>query len=602
MAISRHVLRLLAVVVPVFMIGYLLEWYSSNSLLLGNFFEISTELLPFVLAISIFVLTWHAYAKNKDNNALFLGAALLVIGLFDMYHLLSYPFMPDFITPNSIQKTGIFWSMARLFSALLFLSSAFIYKDSFPRFISKSVLFGSVNVLSIVFLNMLLLYNDVLPAMYSPDGSSSTTAVFLVLLTSVIILYAGYLYSKRSGGQICCIICGFIIIIFSNLIYLSYDISGHLLKAGGYYFLYLGMFRLSVEQPYEKLVETEEKRRFETEAKYRSIFENASDAIITIDLEDRITSWNSSAERIFGWAAEEVIGKKITQIILPSDLLTERNALLHDAKSGKAVVGVETVRLNRYGTKIYVSITISPIRDMYQNIVGFSGIIRDVTERKKAEEQIHASLLEKEVLLREIHHRVKNNMQIISSLLKLQVQFVKDKSDIELFKDTQNRIMSMSLIHEKLYKSKDLTKINLEEYIKDLVNKLFLSYEVNRNRIAMSADIEDISLGVDTVIPCGLIINELVTNSLKHAFPGSKKGKINVTLHSTGRNEIELIVNDDGIGIPEELDFRKPKSLGLQLVTLLVENQLEGRINLDRSKGTTFQIKFKGDKQWQKQY
>lgn len=214
-------------------------------------------------------------------------------------------------------------------------------------------------------------------------------------------------------------------------------------------------------------------------------------------------------------------------------------------------------------------------------------------ESHQAEENLKKSLKEKETLLREIHHRVKNNLQIISSLLTLQSQYIKDNNDATMLTESQNRIISMSLIHEKLYQSKDLAKIDFKEYTEDLVTGLFQSYGISSSRITLNLDIEKISLTIDSAIPCGLIINELVTNSLKYAFPGDKKGEIKVTLHSIGAKVFELVVSDNGIGIPKELDFRNIESLGLHLVTILVENQLHGEIYLNRDNGTEFQIKFK---------
>ncbi len=720
----NHALKLLTTVASVFLLGYLLESYASASTILNDFFEISTNLLPLVMSISIFVMTWHAYNKNKNNTSLFLGAALLVTGIFDLYHLLSYPFMPAFITPNSNQKAMVFWGGARLISAILFLASVYVYKDSFSRLINRPVLIVSVNVFNIIFLISMLAYSDYLPAIHYSDGSISTAGILLLLLTSGIILNVGYLYSGRlkETGQksIICLIYGFIILSISNLAYVSYDFSGNLLKAAGYYFMYLALFKLSIEQPYEKRAEADEKRIHTARERYRNLFDNANDAIITTDLEDRITSWNRSAEKIFGWKAGEVIGKNLAHMIVPPDLRAERKCLISDIMSGKTVAGIETVRLRSDSTGMDVSITISPILDTDQNIIGMSSIIRDITERKqaekllrqseekyrtlieniqdgvfiiqdakiqfvneafarmvgytveevvgrdfqefvapedlktvteryhrrlsgesvpkeyeflmihrdgtriivnmnvglinyrgrmasmrtvkniterkRAEEQIKASLREKEILLREIHHRVKNNMQVISSLLRLQAGYMKDEKYLDMFKDSQGRIMTMSLVYEKLYKSEGMAKINFNGYIKDLVTDLFQSYGVKQGTIALNINAEDVSFGVDTAIPCGLIVNELVTNSLKHAFPDSRKGEIRISLCKADDDEFELVVGDNGVGIPEEIDFGKTESLGLHLVKILAENQLQGEINLDRSKGTEFKIKFKGGK------
>jgi len=212
-------------------------------------------------------------------------------------------------------------------------------------------------------------------------------------------------------------------------------------------------------------------------------------------------------------------------------------------------------------------------------------------QRLQTEDQIKASLKEKEVLLREIHHRVKNNLQIISSLLNLQSRYVKDKQVLHVFKESQNRIRSMGLIHERLYQSKDLARIDFTEYIGGLVANLFHSYRANSDLITLETSIEEVFLGVDTAIPCGLIIDELVSNSLKYAFTEGRKGRIQIDLHSDKEGEFTLIVSDDGVGLPRDLDFRKTESLGLQLVCTLVD-QLEGTIELDRSGGSTFKINF----------
>lgn len=229
----------------------------------------------------------------------------------------------------------------------------------------------------------------------------------------------------------------------------------------------------------------------------------------------------------------------------------------------------------------------------------------EISERKRVEEQIKASLKEKVLLLQEVHHRVKNNMQIVSSMLNLQADSIQNLEAIEMFKECQGRIKSMALIHENLYKSKDMTKIDYNEYIIDLSDSLFRSYGVNASKISLKTDIENVWLGVDAGIPCGLIINELVSNSLKHAFPEDKdcnernktKNEIKISLRYIDADMIELIVNDSGIGIPGDMDFKNTESLGLQLVTMLAEDQLQGKIDLDRTRrGATFIIRFKEKK------
>jgi two-component sensor histidine kinase len=221
---------------------------------------------------------------------------------------------------------------------------------------------------------------------------------------------------------------------------------------------------------------------------------------------------------------------------------------------------------------------------------------RLVEEMRSAEDQIKKSLIEKEALLKEVHHRVKNNLQIIQSMLNLQRPHIKDSEAVELFKESQNRVYSMALVHEKLYRSESLARVNLSDYIRSLTTNLFLSYGVSERVVRSSIFIEDITLDIDTVIPCALIINELVSNSLKHAYPdyATRKpgtGEIRITLHPSGE-ELKLIVGDNGVGLPKGFKLQHCESLGLKLVSALVK-QLKGDIKVRSSGGTEFTIGFK---------
>jgi PAS domain S-box-containing protein len=215
----------------------------------------------------------------------------------------------------------------------------------------------------------------------------------------------------------------------------------------------------------------------------------------------------------------------------------------------------------------------------------------DITERKLAEIQIQSSLREKEVLLQEIHHRVKNNLQVICSLLDLQSQQIEEPSMLEVFRESQNRVKSMALVHEKLYQSKDFARINFAEYTQSLTNYLFKAYDFNIGNINLVLEIDEITLTIDTALSCGLIINELVSNALKYAFPNNRSGEIGVSLRSRLDKHFILIVKDNGVGFPPDWDLNSANSLGIELVNVLVQ-QLQGTIERDRSTGSKFQISF----------
>jgi PAS domain S-box-containing protein len=330
----------------------------------------------------------------------------------------------------------------------------------------------------------------------------------------------------------------------------------------------------------------------ETRDYLENLFNYANAPIIVWDPSFTITQFNHAFEHLTGRSASEVVGQPL-DILFPDDKCEEAMTLIRRTLAGERWETVEIPILHTDGTvrivlwnsaTLYAEDGTIPVATIAQG--------QDITERKRAVEQIKASLREKEILLREIHHRVKNNLQIISTLLYLQSGYIKDKEAFEMFKESQNRLKSMALIHDKLYQFKDLGKIDIAEYIRELATDLFHSYGVKPDGVKLKIDVHEVLLGVDTAIPCGLIINELVSNSLKHAFLDGREGTIRIELlRSVNENTFILIVSDNGVGFPKDLDFRNTETLGLQLVITLVE-QLKGTIELDRSRGTEFTITF----------
>jgi PAS domain S-box-containing protein len=340
-----------------------------------------------------------------------------------------------------------------------------------------------------------------------------------------------------------------------------------------------------------------------SEEKYHNLFENVNDIILSMDLKGNIIDANKKAEEISGYSRED-LPVNVLSLINPIDALKFASRL-KKLLIEKKLPPTEYTLKTKNGEKIMVEITSSLIEKKGKSR-GIMVVGRDITERKKAEVRIKNSLKEKEVLLKEIHHRVKNNMQIISSLLHLQEMHLKDQSIRKAFRESQNRIRSMALIYEKLYHSEDLARIDMREYIDSLSADLFRTYNINPIDITLQNDVKDIYLTLETAIPCCLIINDLVSNSLKHAFPPEKdnmeggkrnkpKGQIQVNFFSSKRkkteNEYTIVVRDNGIGFPDEFDYKKVETLGFQLVSMFVK-KLRGTIALSSRYGAETRITF----------
>ncbi len=334
-------------------------------------------------------------------------------------------------------------------------------------------------------------------------------------------------------------------------------------------------------------LETSQDKFKKSELKFRSIVELASDGIVLADDNGSIKLCNKGSESIFGYKKDELIGEDIS-ILLPEEFLHLHHMENHNQQNSEIGDTFEAYGYKKDGSKfdLEISHTSWEIKDEKYYCV----IVRDITDRKQAENEIKKSLSEKEAMLKEIHHRVKNNMQIISSLLSLQSRYIQNEEAMSVFKDSQNRVKSMALVHEKLYRSEGLAEIDFEEYIKNLVGELFRSYGVNIYRIGLNIESEKIFLDADTAVPCGLIINELVSNSLKYAFNGGD-GQIYIKLHHFD-DKISLVIGDNGKGLPEVFDLENASTLGLRLVTTLVE-QLNGHLEFVNDNGVEFRILFK---------
>jgi len=314
-------------------------------------------------------------------------------------------------------------------------------------------------------------------------------------------------------------------------------------------------------------------------------FDSMSDAVSLLDEDGVIIQCNRATAKLIGRPFTEIIGANCYE------LFREPGGPAEGCPMGEVLkTRTRASQVIRKGDR-WLLITIDPIFDDDREMTGAVHIVSDITERQEAEERTKAALREKEVMLKEIHHRVKNNLQVISSMLNLQGGLGGDAPLEELYRDSQNRIRSMALVHEKLYRSEDLARIELLDYIDTLVSGLKRSYMHDGWDISIEMNVDDIHLSIDSAIPCGLIINELVSNSMKHAFPDGRSGCITIGFTRSGDKGMTLTMRDDGVGMPAGVDPREMESMGMMLVRTLVE-QLEGSIEVMDGPGAGYRIEF----------
>ena len=353
----------------------------------------------------------------------------------------------------------------------------------------------------------------------------------------------------------------------------------------------LEVHQIELEMQNEELVRVQEELEI-SRTKYFDLFDLAPVGYLSLSETGIIMEANLTAANLLGMERSQLVKKPVTRFIVRED---QDIYYLHSKKlfetHKKQVCDLRMT--GKDGVPFWVHIDGAHTQGNDDAPV-CRVTLSVITDLKQIEEKLKSLLKEKEVLAREVHHRVKNNFAVVSSLLSLQSRDIKDKTVRAMFMKSKDRIKSMGLIHERLYQSQDPIHINFSEYMKTLAADLFKAYEINPDRISIVIEVDDIVMDVDKVLHCGLIINELISNALKYGFPKSRpdKGQIKVSFHKISGNEVELDVMDNGIGLPDDFDIEKSSSLGLQLVTMLAESQLRGKLKVNGKGGAEFKIRF----------
>lgn len=314
----------------------------------------------------------------------------------------------------------------------------------------------------------------------------------------------------------------------------------------------------------------------QSEERWRSVIESSDDAIITKSLASIVTSWNPAAERLLGYTREEMIGQSIT-VLFPKEKISEEKQLIRRIAAGEQIAPFETERIHRSGRIVHVSVTISPLRDRLGNVIGACKLARDISQQKQQVQMLEHAVEEKTALLHEVHHRVKNNLQIVSSLLNLQARKA-TKEVADALSESQSRIKAMALVHQLLYESSDMSEVVLSDFLKNLTSLSVSMYGIDKKgiQLRLEDDSRGVSLDVQRMIPCGLAVNELIMNAVKHAFTNRSSGLIVIRV-ALLNSSIQIQVKDDGCGLPAGFQWKASYGLGSQLIPMFV-HQLHGEL------------------------
>jgi len=631
----------------------------SNNLL----FHTLIELFSIIVAYVIFLLAWESKTFLENRYILFIGISYFFVGTLDLLHTLSYESMGMFLGFGTNLPTQL-WIAARYMESVSFLVAPLLLTNhgtdnvrNYVRPVEKSMfawrvffLYAVITLICILSIFVFRNFPDSYVEGSGPTGFDilSEYIISLILLCSLILLYLKRDFFENRIFKL--LAASIILTILSELTLSTYirvdDFSfalGHYFKLLSFYLVYKAIVEMGFGEPYSFLFRElkyseedfrqkaallwEEYNRMcgmiginkylaeggekweKNEENYYSFIQNLHGIGFQLDENLSLIFLHGPVEEMTGYTKQDFLSGKVDweETIIPED----RSVIFESRKKLRSnpdfVIESEYRTRARNGDIKWVREFVRKIPDESRASAKVQDSVHDITQYKIAEEALKKI---EGTRIKEIHHRIKNNLQVISSLLSLQAEKFEDKEVLEAFRESQNRVASIAIIHEELHEGNSMDTLDFADYLRKLTADLFSSYQVGNNRISLKLELEQVFLGMDTAIPLGIIVNELVSNSLKHAFPAGNKGEISIYLQeiekytlklekpetdmgcqSEQKSDYILAVADNGKGIPGEIDFKNTDSLGLQLINILVE-QIDGCIELKRDRGTEFVIRF----------
>ncbi|MCF7868223.1 MAG: hypothetical protein K9N09_05935 [Candidatus Cloacimonetes bacterium] len=553
------------------------------------FFHTIVELISIIVAFSLFSIAWNSQEFSTNKYLLFLGIAYLFIGSIDLLHTISYKGMNIFPNYDTDLPTQL-WITARYMESISLIAASYFFKRKF-----NTNLLASVYFIVFIMLN-LLIFNRLFPVCFVEGIGLTAFKKISEYIISILLLFALWRVIRLKNHFMqkirWMIYLSIILTIFAEIAFTFYisvyglsNFVGHIFKLLSFYLIYRALIVTSLTQPYNTLFNN---LRI-SESRYRKAQEIGHVGNWEFNIQTKEFWGSDEAKRIYGFepASKSFSTDKVEGCI--PDRENVHQALVDLIEKEKPYNLEFEIRTYDKGESKYINSIAELERDNFGHPHKVSGVIADITKQKKAEIERNDLLKEKEILLKEVHHRIKNNMTTIESLLRLHRRQLIDSESKSALLDAGNRVKSMRILYDKLFKSDNFRDIHAKDYLSSLIDEVVGVFS-QKDKIKIEKDIHDFKISAKLVFPLGIIINELITNVMKYAFPEQQTNVLKFQAEEIS-GKVRIIIQDNGVGLPEDFNLQKSTGFGLQLVNLLVE-QLQAELNIENGNGTKFIIEF----------